>query len=54
VRTHLAVGRAANWVLAILLAGMVALFVARFARNLHRLAKLEPQRFRWWERGGPP
>ena len=54
VRTHLAIGRAANWVLAILLAGMVALFVARFARNLHRLAKLEPQRFRWWERGGPP
>ncbi|MEX2155954.1 MAG: CDP-alcohol phosphatidyltransferase family protein [Gemmatimonadales bacterium] len=40
----------ANWTLAILLAGMVALFVGRFARNLHRLAKLEPQRFRWWER----
>src|SRR5205823_3217046 len=39
----------ANWTLAILLAGMVALFVGRFARNLHRLAKLEPQRFRWWE-----
>ena len=28
---------------------MVVLFVGRFARNLHRLAKLEPQRFRWWE-----
>jgi archaetidylinositol phosphate synthase len=41
----------ANWMLAILLAGMVALFVARFARNLYRLAKLEPQRFRWWEQG---
>jgi phosphatidylglycerophosphate synthase len=40
-----------NWTLAILLAGMVALFVARFARNLYRLAKLEPQRFRWWESG---
>ena len=41
----------ANWTLAILLAGMVALFVGRFARNLYRLAKLEPQRFRWWEQG---
>jgi phosphatidylglycerophosphate synthase len=39
----------ANWMLAILLAGMVALFVGRFARNLYRLAKLEPQRFKWWE-----
>ena len=39
----------ANWTLAILLVGMVALFVGRFARNLYRLAKLEPQRFRWWE-----
>src|SRR6266852_6010882 len=39
----------ANWTLAILLIGMVALFVGRFARNLYRLAKLEPQRFRWWE-----
>jgi phosphatidylglycerophosphate synthase len=41
----------ANWTLAILLAGMVVLFVGRFARNLYRLAKLEPQRFKWWERG---
>ena len=40
---------AANWTLGILLAGMVVLFVGRFARNLSRLAKLEPQRFRWWE-----
>ena len=39
----------ANWTLAVLLTGMVALFVGRFARNLYRLAKLEPQRFRWWE-----
>jgi hypothetical protein len=31
------------------LTGMVVLFVGRFARNLYRLAKLEPQRFRWWE-----
>jgi archaetidylinositol phosphate synthase len=43
------VGIVANWTLAILLGGMVALFVGRFARNLYRLAKLEPQRFKWWE-----
>ena len=42
----------ANWTLGVILAGMVALFIARFARNLYRLAKLEPQRFRWWETGG--
>ena len=41
----------ANWTLAVLLTGMLALFVGRFARNLYRLAKLEPQRFRWWEQG---
>ena len=41
----------ANWTLGVVLAGMVALFVGRFARNLYRLAKLEPQRFRWWESG---
>jgi len=40
-----------NWTLAILLTGMVALFIGRFARNLYRLAKLEPQRFKWWEQG---
>ena len=40
---------AANWTLGILLAGMVVLFVGRFGRNLYRLAKLEPQRVRWWE-----
>ena len=39
----------ANWGLAVLLVGMVGMLVARFARNLHHLAKLEPQRFRWWE-----
>jgi phosphatidylglycerophosphate synthase len=44
----------ANWTLGILLVGMVLLFVGRFARNLHRLAKLEPQRFRWWEQSQPP
>ena len=42
----------ANWTLGIIMAGMVALFVGRFVRNLYRLAKLEPQRFRWWETGG--
>jgi archaetidylinositol phosphate synthase len=41
----------ANWTLAVLLTAMVVLFVGRFARNLYRLAKLEPQRFRWWEQG---
>jgi len=41
--------RAANWGMAALLVGMVGMLVARFARNLHHLAKLEPQRFRWWE-----
>jgi len=41
----------ANWTLGAVLAGMVVLFVGRFARNLYRLAKLEPQRFRWWEQG---
>ena len=41
----------ANWTLGVVLAGMVALFIGRFARNLDRLAKLEPQRFRWWEQG---
>ena len=43
------IGVLGNWTLGIVLAGMVALFVGRFARNLYRLAKLEPQRFRWWE-----
>ena len=39
----------ANWTLGIVLAGMVLLFIGRFARNLYKLNKLEPQRFRWWE-----
>src|SRR2546427_4323318 len=47
VKGPLPVGVVANWTLGILLGGMVALFVGRFARNLYRLAKLEPQRFRW-------
>lgn len=45
------IGVVANWTLGAVLLGMVALFVGRFARNLYRLAKLEPQRFRWWEQG---
>ena len=40
----------ANVTLGVVLAGMVVLFVGRFARNLYRLSKLEPQRFHWWER----
>ena len=48
--TRAPIGRVADWTLGAALASMVALFVWRFARNLHRLAKLEPQRFRWWER----
>ena len=39
----------ANRGVIILLVGMVIMLVVRFARNLHHLAKLEPQRFRWWE-----
>ncbi len=41
--------RVANWGMTVVLVGMVAVLAARFARNLYRLAKLEPQRFRWWE-----
>lgn len=44
----------ANWTLGVVLAGMVVLFIGRFARNLYRLAKLEPQRFRWWEQEPRP
>src|SRR3989442_6050532 len=44
----LPVGVVANWTLAILLGGMVALFVGRFGRNLDRLGKTEAPRFRWW------
>ncbi|HLZ44192.1 MAG TPA: hypothetical protein VKQ05_00770, partial [Gemmatimonadales bacterium] len=40
----------ANWTLAIVLAAMLGLFLWRFGRNLSRLDKLEPQRFRWWEK----
>src|SRR6267378_2525343 len=42
-RPHSLVANVANWTLTVILIGMVALFVARFARNLYRLAKLEPQ-----------
>ncbi len=41
--------RAANWGMTAVLVGMVGVLVARFAHNVYRLAKLEPQRFRWWE-----
>jgi len=41
--------RATNWGMSAVLVGMIVVLVARFAHNLHRLAKLEPQRFRWWE-----
>jgi len=44
-----ALTRAANWGMTAVLVGMIGVLVARFAHNLHRLAKLEPQRFRWWE-----
>ena len=36
--------RVANWTVAVVLAGMVLVFVWRLARNLSRLAKLEPER----------
>lgn len=52
-RPHNSVANVANWTLTAILAGMVALFVARIARNLYKLAKLEPQRFRWWDHHGP-
>ena len=45
----LSLTRAANWGMTVVLVGMIAVLVARFAHNLRRLAKLEPQRFRWWE-----
>src|SRR6266436_3938212 len=41
--------RIANWGMGVVLVGMIVVLVARFAHNVHRLAKLEPQRFRWWE-----
>jgi archaetidylinositol phosphate synthase len=46
---HSVIANVANWTLAVILLGMIALFVGRFARNVYHLAKLEPQRFRWWE-----
>src|SRR3989454_10734970 len=45
----LSLTRAANWGMTVVLVGMIVVLVARFAHNLRRLAKLEPQRFRWWE-----
>src|SRR5204862_2088579 len=52
-RHHSLVANAANWTLTVILAAMAALFVARIGRNLYKLAKLEPQRFRWWEHHQP-
>ena len=52
-RPHTFVANVANWTLTAILAGMVALFVARIARNLYKLAKLEPQRRRWWDHHSP-
>lgn len=49
VTRSVSLARAANWGMTAVLVGMVAVLVARFASNLRRLAKLEPQRFRWWE-----
>ncbi len=49
VTRSLSLTRAANWGMTAVLVGMIVVFVARFAHNLRRLAKLEPQRFRWWE-----
>jgi len=52
-RPHSLVANAANWTLTVILGAMAALFVARIGRNLYKLAKLEPQRFRWWEHHQP-
>jgi len=49
VTRSVSLARVANVGMTVVLAGMVAVLVARFARNVYRLAKLEPQRFRWWE-----
>ena len=47
--THsLSLSRVANWGMTAALVGMIGVLVARFVANLYRLAKLEPQRFRWW------
>jgi phosphatidylglycerophosphate synthase len=52
-RPHSFVANVANWTLTVILAAMVALFVARIARNLYKLSQLEPQRRRWWEHQQP-
>jgi len=41
----LSLTRAANWGMTVVLVGMIVVLVARFAHNIRRLAKLEPQRF---------
>ena len=45
----LALTRVASLGMTVVLGGMVVVLITRFVRNLSRLAKLEPQRFRWWE-----
>jgi len=50
VTRSIPLARVANWGMTVVLVGMVAVLVARFAKNIYRLAKLEPQRFRWWEK----
>ena len=49
VTRSVSLSKVANLGMTVVLIGMVAVLVARFARNVYRLAKLEPQRFRWWE-----
>jgi len=49
VTRSVSLSKVANLGMTIVLIGMVAVLVARFAHNVHRLAKIEPQRFRWWE-----
>ena len=51
-----AITQVANWGMAAVLGAMALVLVARVAHNLERLAKLEPQRFQWWEqqRVDPP
>ncbi len=42
----------ANWTLGVVVAAMALVFAWRLAANLSRLARLEPQRFRWWDAKG--
>src|SRR5437773_12457421 len=42
----------ARWTLGVVVAAMALVFAWRLAANLSRLARLEPQRFRWWDAKG--